>query len=54
MATPTPYYVPGEPEIIRVKKLNTDHNNLASKLTLDGGDAASNGASSMTVDGGGA
>jgi hypothetical protein len=64
MAANPPYFVVGEPEIIRAPKLNKLEGRVTTveetgggggtTLTIDGGDAGANGGSSMSIDGGGA
>lgn len=63
MAAPVPFFSIGEPEFIRAPKLNAVEERVAvvesggtggTTLTIDGGDASSSGASSMSIDGGSA
>jgi hypothetical protein len=52
MAVDAPYYVVGEPEIVRVPKLNRDHRLLGSQLDIDGGDATGPTDINIDIDGG--
>lgn len=54
MAT-QPYYVVGEADFIRVKKLNADHEligDVVAVIDLDGGDVGGAGGAVMDLDGG--